>query len=743
MHASLIPSAIRLALVSTILFAPANAVAQDRSLPVEPTPSTTPTEPSTPRPQNSAEGAITRVSTVSVVGARYDARRDDTASKIVTSRDDLLKYGDTTLADALKRLPGVTVSGSDGISLRGMGNGYTQILVNGQKAPAGLDLASLAPEMVERVEILRSATADLRTEAIAGTINIVLAKTARANTRELKLGLGTSRGQLLPSASWRLSRRDEDRNYTVNASLARRAFLATESVTETARDPAGQQTAHRAGTVRVDGFRDVLSLAPDLNLTPENGDTLSLQGYFNASNYNKYGDIAWTALAGPPRRHSRYHQFTGINVVQLRTDLSWTHEFDAAGKLAAKLSLGGNREKSEFREQGYSADGVHNLDDVTHAELHVQGFSTSGKYSLPAVEDHVPELGWEASLDRRRETRMQRLHTGVDLQESISDLDFDAGIRRLALYAQDDWTMSPHWSLYLGARWERIETTSEGNRFDRIGHDASVLSPLLQSLWKLAGNRNDQIRLGLSRTYKSPALRSLIPRPYTSTNNSALTPDQQGNPGLRPELALGMDLAYERYWDDDASISLGAYAREIDGVIRSETALVNGRWVASPINGGSATTWGIEIDTRFALTQLLTRAPAIDIRFNVTRNWSSVDDIPGPDNRIDKQPRLSSTIAADYTIGPKWTVGGSYNFVSGGPVRATAFEIDHHSTRRVVDVYGLWSLSTDRKLRLSLSDLLQQDVVSTSTYFDRNGSQQIQTRRVSPLVVRANLEIKY
>jgi outer membrane receptor protein involved in Fe transport len=79
----------------------------------------------------------------------YDARRDDTASKIVVNHDEIIKFGDTSVLDVLKRLPGVTVSGASGrggeVRMRGLGSGYTQILINGRLldgfAGAGLDRA--------------------------------------------------------------------------------------------------------------------------------------------------------------------------------------------------------------------------------------------------------------------------------------------------------------------------------------------------------------------------------------------------------------------------------------------------------------------------------------------------------------------------------------------------------------------------------------------------------------------------
>lgn len=693
-------------------------------------------------------GRVTALDAVTVTGSVSDARRDDTTSRIVFDRQELLKYGDSTLTDALRRLPGVTVGTAapgraGGISLRGLGNGYTQILVNGQKAPAGFDIEALSPEMIERIEIIRSATADVRTEAIAGTINIVLPQVARKDSREVKLGSGSSNGKWTPTLNWHQSRRDDYRNYTLDATMSRREFLVEETGFETGQDTAGMTNLLRTTAVRAEGFRDVVSVAPGFNLMLENGGSLSAQGYFDASNFNKQVEIDWDTLQGPGLKHVHYGHFTGVDVVELRGNVNWIHEFEGAGKFDTTLSLGGNREKSTFREQGYAVDGSQNLDDHTDGRLRVHGANSTGKYSLPRLGSHGVELGWEGSIDRRRETRVQHLLPVGGEPEYFSDMSFDSQIRRWAAYGQDDWTINPHWSLYMGLRWERIETISDGNGFDRIHNRSRVLSPVLQSLWKPRGAKNDRIRLGLSRTYRSPTLSLLIPRPYTSTNNRPLNPDQQGNPDLRPELATGIDLAYEKYWSSGVQLSVSAYRREIEGVVRTETRLIDGRWVASPVNGGDAIAWGLEMDTRFSLSQLTSGAPAVDMRFNTTHNWSEVDDVPGPDNRVDQQPRLSSTLGADYKITPVWTVGASYTYRSGGSVRTGRFQIDSESAKREFDAYSLWTLAEKVKLRLSASNMLKTDIVTGSEYFDEDGTQQIERRRLSPVIVRAQLEVRF
>ena len=689
----------------------------------------------------------TELDTVQVQGPAYDARREDTATRIVVGAEALRQHGDIGLLDALKRLPGITVgTGAPGrsgaLSLRGLGAGYTQILLNGQKAPAGFDLDSLTPEMVERVEILRAPTADQRGEAIAGSINIVLAAGARKDIEQLSVTWGNSRGRNTPSVSWQRNRRADHRSSAITATASRREFLVEETGTERAWDPQETPTVLRDTTLRASGHRDVLSLAPSLETTLENGDIFALQGFADASRFNRITDIDWTTTLGAPLQTTRYQQRTRIDVAQANGSVTWTRAFERGGTFTTKLRLGGNRERYTYREQGQAPDGQQNLEDHTDARLTVRDLNSTGKYTLPARGRHALQLGWEGSEDRRDEARLQRLLPVSDDREIwISDLAFDARIRRLALYAQDDISLSERWSLYAGARWEQIQTRSEGSSFSGIHRRDQVLSPVLQSLWKVPGTQGDQLRVALTRTYRSPSLASLIPRPYTSTNNRALNPDERGNPALRPELATGVDLSYETYGKEGAQLSVGGYARRISDVIRTETQLQDGRWVASPVNGGTAMTWGVEMDAAVRLPQLLAGAPAVALRFNATANDSRVEDVPGPDNRLDEQVRFSSTLGADYQIRTGWTIGGSYTYRTGGTVQVSPGQFEISAYGRELDLYSLWSLGAGRKLRVSLANALHRSLYTGQGRISAEGTEQLRRQRKASPLLRVQLEL--
>jgi outer membrane receptor for ferrienterochelin and colicins len=697
--------------------------------------------------QPAAPESAQQIQTVTISGttAAYDNRRDDTATMLVVTREDMLKFGDSSLADALKRQPGITVDSGPkgGIQMRGLGNGYTQILLNGEKAPAGFSIESLTPEVIERIEILRVVTADMRTEGIAGTINIVLRKVPHGKQRELKLALAEARGKPAPTASWQLSDRTGTLSYTMSGTLARREFLGTEHDVLSGVDANGAPDELRIGMARGTGHTDALTLAPGATIKLDNGDTVALQAFVNGNWLKKDADVTSDTLFGPVQDYASNRQLTDDQLVQIRSDLNWTHRFAGGAKLDVKLGASRNQKRGAFKQRAFDVDHNLNLDDLTSSHVSERGVNSTGKFSAPYLDKHALGVGWEASLSRRNEDRIEQHQPIPGIESQDSDMDFVARVGRLGLYVQDEWTWSPRFSVYAGVRWEVIGTRSEGNSFDPISNREHVLSPVLQSLWKLPGTENDQLRVALSRTYKTPEISSLIPRPYTSTNNTALDPDTRGNPALHPELALGLDVAFEHYWPNNAMLSIGGYARKISDFIRTDLKFIDRRWVAFPVNGGDARTRGLELEGKLPFKALFAGSPDLDVRANLTRNWSFVEQLPSPYNRVDGQLRLSATGGIDYRESDRLTVGASFSFKSGGPVRTGPNTLDYTGARRELDMYSLWKVGAASKLRLSLNNVLHQDVRTGAAYLDQDGRLVEDQRRISPLTIRLAWEARY
>src|SRR6202008_2140232 len=76
-----------------------------------------------------------------------------------------------------------------------------------------------APEMVERVEIVRAATAEFSTQAIAGTINIVLKRSVTKASKEFKQFVGGAHQQSNANTNLSMSDRTDSFSYTLGLNL--------------------------------------------------------------------------------------------------------------------------------------------------------------------------------------------------------------------------------------------------------------------------------------------------------------------------------------------------------------------------------------------------------------------------------------------------------------------------------------------------------------------------------------------
>ncbi|MGE6333284.1 TonB-dependent receptor plug domain-containing protein [Stenotrophomonas sp. NPDC077659] len=692
-----------------------------------------------------AAPATTELDTVQVQTQRYDARRDDVASRIVVDHETLRRHGDTDLLEALKRLPGVSVSnGTPGrpgtVSLRGLGSGYTQILLDGQRVPAGFSLDSLATDQIERIEILRAPTVDQGAGAIAGTLNIITRTTVPKDSQRLTLSWAESQSRSTPSASWRQTHQGTQVDQALTATASVRAFLVEERGSEQAWDAEGRPLLLRHNRLRAAGRRDSVSLAPSMTLKASADDTVSLQALMDASDFRRDMLIDWDNVQGQALRTPHYRQRTRLRLDQGQASAEWTRQLQRGGSLTVRGAMDGNRENYRFREQGQAADGQENLVDRTDARLHVLGGSSRVQWTLPARGRHTVQTGAEGSLDNRRESRVQQLQDFNDAAASTSNLSFNARLQRVAVYAQDEFALSERTAFYLGGRWEQLQTRSEGRDFAPVRNRASVFTPVLQGLWKRAKGK-DQLRVSLSRTFRAPELRLLVPRPYTSTNNRALNPDEIGNSALRPELAWGLDTAWQLHGRDGTQGSIGGYLRRIDSPIRTETLLRDGRWVATPVNGSRATAWGIELDGQLPLARVLRNAPDIELRGNATWNQSRVRDVPGPDNRVQDQVPLTASASVDYRITPRWSSGLAFTYRSGGRIRYSVGEVDIAAYRRELEAWVQYSSAAHGKLRLTGSTLLGDDGGSGQWRFDDGGTQVVRSARQSVPSVRLQWEV--
>jgi outer membrane receptor protein involved in Fe transport len=680
---------------------------------------------------------------VEVTGAyaAYDARREDTASKIVVSHDEIMKYGDTSIVDALKRVPGVTVNGSD-VRMRGLGNGYTQILIDGDRAPAGFSIDSLSPDVIERIEVLRTATAEFSTQSIAGTINIVLKQAVKKEQRTLKAGYLHGASVNGPDASLQMSDKRGQLSYSLAVSVNRVHSSQHPHTVDQQFDSGDRLVGMRVSDGNKTGRNTAISVLPRVTWSIDNDDTLTSQTFLNFYQYNHAATESVRTALGPPPAYPLMDRGDGTIFRIVREELNWVHKFGDGVKLDARLSGMYNHVTHETHRTGTGNVMVADLHESLPAYGADHGVSTMGKFSSAVGDNHTLVMGWDAGRTARDATRLDRdsLQPDVLLDE---DQRYGTEISRLALFVQDEFKITPSWSTYLGVRWEGMLIRTYGNVFPVAHSRSDVFSPVVQTLYKLPNAPGDQLRFAVSRTYKAPDLMVLIPMRFKSGNNTQITPDQIGNPRLRPELAFGFDAGYEHYGPQGTLLSASISERRISDYMRNALRFADERWTSMPENLGHAHTYGLELEAKLPLKALVSTAHAIDLRASLSRNWSRVDAVPGPHNRLDSQTPLSATLGADYKQG-SLTLGSSFVWKNGGQARLLPTQTIYQSVQRDLDAYATWQFDPMLQLRISATGLLAQPAYTASDFvFPDGGRQSTNTLTPSYRKLHASLQMKF
>ena len=688
-----------------------------------------------------------------------DLRRNSTAAKMVFGREELDRYGDSSLGEVLKRLPGVTISGTPGrggdIRMRGLGRGYTLILINGEPAPRGFSLDALAPEQVERIEIMRSPVAEHSARAIAGTINIVLREEFVKRGNEARPTLGWEQGRAQPGVSVQRGDSLGSVNYNIAANLMHKD-LPNESVTRTTATSvaSGEPILLQSQQDRSRSVSDGVHLNARLNWRLDGGDTFSFQPFLMSSRGNSVGSTTLAQSLGalpPPYANASSRADSSSTMVRGMGNL----KLNLGGGARLDLRVNVGRADSDNLSAKNETDAAGGLAHTTKSNTGIAdtSFSNSGKYSLRLAQDHQVAAGWELEWGKRSESAYT-IQDGINVLAAYGD-SVAARTRRLAAYVQDEWDIDPLWSAYGGLRWEGIRTDS-ATAIGAAQNQSSVLSPLLHSVWRFTQESKDQLRLGFTRSYRAPTLANLVAVPSLSPNypaaggNTPTSPDSVGNPKLKPELATGLDLAYEHYFSTGGLTSASLFWRNIDDLMRKlttrETVIWSPqqRWVSTQQNFGHAVARGLELEAKFRLDELVTDARPISLRSNYSRYWSGVAGVPGPNNRLDQQPRQTANLGVDYRWrGLPLTLGGNLNWTPAFVVQQTDAQLYYQGNKKVFDVYALWKFDPDLQLRVSLSNLSQADyeTANRELFFGTDQIADTVSKTFSSLAVR--LEVKF
>jgi len=676
-----------------------------------------------------------------------DLRRREPVAKQLYGRDELDKYGDTQLSDVLKRLPGINVSGGQ-LRMRGLGGAYTQILVNGEPAPPGFSLDNLNPQQVERLEVTKAPTADQSAQAIAGTLNIILKDAPRVVQKDLRLGVAYANekpvinagftygdrvvgglGFVLPISIYQWHFKNElDGERLTNANPP----PPTPPLPPTLRQHVSNEGYDRA-------FGRGFNVSPRLNWKLGDDETLTLQGFFVDNRFHNEGENTVTKLPDSdpnyaPRTINETTRNRGTFSAE-RLNLQYNNRFSEDRRIELRAGVGSGG--ADFNYDFEGRNGPIPVSRTTTGRNRNHNATLAGKYSQYAGEAHTITAGGE--LERRvRDENRTTIENGQELLPGIEGQPFDATITRSAVFAQDEWEINKQWSAYFGVRHEQIKTNSEGSAdlagSSNFSSTSKVTTPVLHLNFKPDPKGRDLVRASLTRSYKAPDVQQLISRPSINTTdpiaqgNTPVTPDRVGNPELKPELATGLDIAYESYLPAGGLFSVGVFHRRITNLIRTDQPRLMSvpwaptqRWVITQINLSKATTQGLELEVKGRAGELFPSlfepTTALSLRASLNIYRSTVGDIPGPNNRLEGQQPWQFNFGADYRMKSlPISMGFSAQIAPHFDVRQSVLQSQETLASRSLDAFAAMQVSKRDSVRVSVNGLFQPKQGTRLTY---------------------------
>lgn len=609
-------------------------------------------------------------------------RTEDAVPTLSYDLEYFQRFEPLTAGDAMKRVPSVAflsdILESDGARLRGLDPGYTQILINGERVPgAGVDRSffvdRIPAELIERIEVVRSASANRSGDSMAGALNIVLRDGYSLDGGYLRAGgilLDDKRvretiggvfagavgpGRLLVGANIQ-GRRNPKRKMSYRYD-----------------EPGGELVDIETQTDTRNGTDYSVNASYDVEME---GAKLQLTGYFVRTDRRQDEDsIEYRAGRVQPADLLTLND----NNVDILTD-NWT-----VGAKYVREMLGGKtkfkvgyavldddqdevEEEYEYlRDSNPFPEDDRFTGDLTFTKLKDKEFSAEVSHALPVAAGEL-EFG-VSYVDKDRDTSITTDRNRITIPNAPATrptlpgaygpfLPEAGGLNAIEERRIDPYVMfsaeAERLKWQAGLRWETTETTITDETAPaaerRTKNDYKVLLPSASFRYSLS--ETDRLSISAARTVRRPNFNYISPATLEAELGDN---DFLGNPDLKPETAWGVDVGVERRLGSRGVAGVNVFYRSVKDLIEiantgEEGSEGEGTFVLTPRNAGDGKVWGIEFDLSTPLTSV--GLPNTGVFLNYSWLDSDVNDEFGS-RRFNDQAKYVLNVGFIHDL-PEW-----------------------------------------------------------------------------------------
>ena len=459
--------------------------------------------------------SATELEPVVVTATRTPQRLKDTPviTNLIT-RAEIEATGAENIGEVLEHTTGIIIhrdGHGDGVQLQGLDSEYVLILVDGEpqvgRIAGKLDMARLAVENVERIEIVKGATASLfGNAALGGVINIITRKATSPFSVQIS------------------------QNFEQNSTLDSRGTLELQrhklstllTLSSNRRSPIDLDTSDL--TTTIDGYANVTGSArTEYRLTPTTNLIFSGQ-YFTQDQegisengpfaFDRLGDIETFSGSMGVEHEFGFENLQNVSSTLLTGKLYATRYDDESTVI--------NRETKETSSQNL------NIQDMLKGEV---------QFDTKLWRKHQLTLGGEVTLEN---LQSQRITGG------------ERGLLTNSFYIQNEFRPISAFALVLGGR---LDAHSEfGTHF----------SPKLSSMYRVTDDL--RLRFSYGQGFRAPDFKNL----YLGFTNVTSGYQVLGNPNLQPESSHNWNLGVEYEISNGLLGRIHVYRNDLQNLIEAE-----------------------------------------------------------------------------------------------------------------------------------------------------------------------------